>query len=92
MTGNTVNGVCSHALWLIKHLCLIRFTDQKNIQTRMILKQNSMNEQNKTKQSEVKEHYGKTKDNVYTNKLSILNDICTCMFDSGRCKFELSRV
>ena len=35
-----------------------------------------MNEQNKTKQSIVKEYYNKTKNDVYPYKLSLLVYIC----------------
>ena len=29
---------------------------------------------------ELKEHSDRKKDNVYTDKFSVLDDICTCMF------------
>ena len=57
---------------LLNALHLIRFTDQETVKLEQFFKQNGINEQNKTKQSEIKEGCGRTKDDVYTNK----HDIC----------------
>ena len=55
------------------------FTDQETVKLEpfnFLKKTYSINEQNKTKQSEVKEHYGRMKDNVCIYKLIVLDDIC----------------